>query len=45
MLLTQDQIKPKSFELFVLYLVFLSFLPWVDASHVYARAWALPQSY
>ena len=39
MLFTPAQIKLKSFESRLNY--FLSFLPWVDASHVYVRAWVL----
>ena len=38
MLLTPAQIKPKSFES---RRIFYLFLPGVDASHVYVRAWAL----
>ena len=39
MLLTPAQIKPKSFESIRKF--FVSFLPGVDAPHVYVRAWAV----
>ena len=41
MLLTPAQIKPKSFESRRNSSFFSSFLPGVDALHVYVRAWAL----
>ena len=44
MLLTPAQIKPKSFESrrnSFFFFFFFFFKPWVDAPHVYVRAWAL----